>query len=209
MGIAFLTLRRRTAKRVAEVLAVPENQWRQITLSNVGRIYRKPRILDQRIALKDYPGEVRQISITDLGQEKPTLLITNHMHAPARILVDRYARRMVIENTVADAIDFFHMDALSAAVPLKIQIDLQLTLMASALYRILAKRLGNGMENAKARTVFRKAVNTSATVEITPDEIIVSLGRRANNPLLIAAGYADIRQSIPWLQGRVLRIRFH
>ncbi len=209
MGIAFLTLRRRTAKQVAQMLAVPEIQWRQITLSDVGRIYRNPRILDQRIALRDYPGEVRQISITDLGQEKPTLLITNQMDVPARILVGRYVRRMVIENSIADAIDFFHMDALSAAVPLKIQIDLQLTLMASALYRILATRLGNGRENATARTIFRKAVNTSATVEITPDEIIVSLGRRANNPLLISAGYADIRQSIPWLQGRVLRIRFH
>ncbi len=53
------------------------------------------------------------------------------------------------------------MDALSAAVPLKVHLDL-VTLMASALYRVLARRLGNGMENAHARTLFRKVVNTSA-----------------------------------------------
>ena len=115
---------------------------------------------------------------------------------------------MVIENAIADAIDFFHMDALSAAVPLKVHLDLQVTLMASALYRVLARRLGNGMENAHARTLFRKVVNTSATIDIKPDEIVVSLGRRANNPLLIAAGFAEQRQPIPWLGDRTLRIRF-
>ena len=104
----------------------------------------------------------------ELGHERPTLLITNQMKTPARILVDRYARRMVIENAIADAIDFFYMDALSAAVPLKVQLDLQTTLMASALYRILAKRLGNGMESAKARTVFRKTVNACAIIESRP-----------------------------------------
>ncbi len=191
-----------------ELLAAPAGDWRRITLTNVGRIYRKPRILDQAITLKTYSGELRQITITELGHEKPTLLITNQMEVSARELVDRYARRMLIENTIADAIDFFHMDALSAAVPLKVHLDLQITLMASALYRILARRLGNGMENARARTLFRKVVNASATIEIKPDEITVSLGRRANNPLLIAAGFADQQQTIPWLGNRRLRIRF-
>ena len=80
--------------------------------------------------------------------------------------------------------------------------------MASALYRLLANRAGRGMEAAKAQTIFRKLVHASATVEITANEIIVSLGRRANNPLLIAAGYGDIAQKIPWLGDRTLRFRF-
>ena len=208
LGIAFITLRRRSPKLLAELLAAPAEDWRRITLANVGRIYRKPRILDRSVTLKPYDGELRQIAITDLGHERPTLLITNQTDVPARELVDRYARRMVIENTIADAIDFFHMDALSAAVPLKVHLDLQITLMASALYRILARRLGNGMENAQARTLFRKVVNTSATIDVKPEEIVVSLGRRANNPLLIAAGFAEQRQPIPWLGNRRLRIRF-
>ena len=115
---------------------------------------------------------------------------------------------MVIENTIADAIDFFHMDALSAAVPLKVHLDLQVTLMADTLYRILARRLGNGMENVNARTLFRKVVNSSATIDTRPEEVVVSLGRRVNNPLLIAAGFAERRQPITWLGDRRLRIRF-
>ena len=158
--------------------------------------------------LKDYPGELRQIAVRDLGHDKPTLVITNRTRAPARALVDRYARRMIIENTIADAIDFFHMDALSAAVPMRIHLDVQLTVMASALYRILARRLGNGFETAKPATVFRKLVNAPATVDITETHILVTLGRRANNPCLIHAGYADTETALPWLDNRTLKIRF-
>ena len=182
---------------VAALLAEPPEAWRRITLTNVGRIYRKPRILERRLRIRDYPGEVRQIAITDLGHEKPTLLLSNQMDEPASGLVDRYARRMVIENTIADAIDFFHMDALSAAVPMRIDLDVQLTLMASGLYRLLGIRVGQGFEVAKARTIFRKLVNASAAIRITEDEIIVTLGRRANNPLLLAARYGEIRPTDP------------
>ena len=76
--------------------------------------------------------------------------------------------------------------------------------MASTLYRSLANRVGGKMKAAKAQTIFRKLVHASAAVEI-----IVSLGRRANNPLLLVTGYADIRQKIPWLDDRTLRFRLH
>ncbi|MDE2790552.1 MAG: hypothetical protein OXI81_09045 [Paracoccaceae bacterium] len=41
-----------------------------------------------------------------------------------------------------------------------------------------------------------------------PGDIVVSLGRRANNPLLIAAGFAETHQPVPWLGNRRRRIRF-
>ncbi len=44
---------------------------------------------------------------------------TNQMEDSAPQYIDRYARGMIIENTIADATNFFHMDAVSAAVPLK------------------------------------------------------------------------------------------
>ncbi len=48
---------------------------------------------------------------------------------------------MLIENSIADGIDFFHMDTLFSAVAMKANCDLQLTLMASSLYRLLAPSL--------------------------------------------------------------------
>ena len=44
---------------------------------------------------------------------------------------------MLIENKISDGVDFFHMDALSSVVALKLNCDLQLTLMCSSLYRML------------------------------------------------------------------------
>lgn len=124
------------------------------------------------------------------------MLHTKQMDEPLARLIDRYAHRMVIENTIGDAINFFHMDTLSATVSMKIDFDLQLTLMASSLYRLLGMRVGQRFEIAKARTIFRKLVHSSTSIEITASEVVVSLGRRANNPLL-AAGFADLRQPLP------------
>ena len=208
MGIKFLTLRRRSEKAVSELFSKPPSQWKKIRLSNVGREYRTPRVLEQMVCLGGCSREMRQIAVMDLGHEKPTLLVTNQMKESAGRLVDRYARRMVIENTISDAIDFFHMDALSAAVAMKVNVDAQLTVMASGLYRVLGKRVGRGHEVAKARTIFRNLVKAGGSIEITGDEVIVTLARRAHNPLLIAAGYGEMEEPLPWLDNRVLRIRF-
>ena len=71
--------------------------------------------------------------------------LTNQLTRTAAKLVGRYAQRMIIENSIADGIDFFHMDALSSAVAMKVNCDLQLTLMASSLYRLLAGRHRPGL----------------------------------------------------------------
>ena len=186
---------------MAALLARPPGEWRRITLANVGRI------LDRTVRVKGCSDDIRRIAVTDLGHEHPTLLITNRMELPAARLINRYARRMVIENAIADAIDFFHVDALPASVPMKVDPDLQLTLMASTLHRILAVRAGGGHETAKAHTLFRRFVNASANIRITETEINVTLGRRANKPLLLAAGTAERREPIPWLSNRIPEIR--
>ena len=49
-----------------------------------------------------------------------------------------------------DGIVFLHMDALSSAVAMKVDCDLQLTLMASSMYRLLAGRIGHGYEHRAA-----------------------------------------------------------
>ena len=77
-----------------------------------------------------------------------------------------YARRMVNENAIAEAIDLFHMDAISAAVPMKVNLDLQLSLMAGTLYRLLAVRLGNGQQNSRARTLARHLVKAAAEIAV-------------------------------------------
>ena len=134
-----------------------------------------------------------------MGHEEPTLLLTNQLTATAARLIERYAQRMIIENRIADGIDFFHMDALSSAVAMKVNCDLQLTLMASSLYRLLAGRIGRGYEQAESRHLFQDFVNATALVKMTESNIVVRYQKRAHNPLLIAAGFDTTETVIPWL----------
>ena len=202
-GIAFITLRRRTRKLLEEIRQQPSSAWRRIELEAVSRAYRTPRILEQKITLPGYKGELRQITILDLGHEEPTLLLTNQQRFSARKLIGRYAQRMVIENSIQDGVDFFHMDALSSAVAMKVNCDVLLTVMASSLYRLLGRRIGNGYETAKSKHIFHDLVNGTGHVEITASDISIHLQHRAHNPLLIAAGFPQTDVPVPWLGKRL------
>lgn len=208
LGIAFLTLRRRSKKMLGEINQVPPSAWRRIELSGIARAYRTPKILDGTIHLSGYQGPLRQLTVTDLGHQEPTLLITNQLKRSAAKLIGRYAQRMIIENGIADGIDFFHMDALSSAVAMKINCDLQLTLMASSLYRLLGARIGNGYERAKSRHIFRDFVDATAQVSIEEQAIEVRFQKRAHNPLLLAADFAKTDVVIPWLDNKHLHLAF-
>ena len=205
-GIEFITLRRRSPKRLHEVHQQPLSAWRKIELKNVARKYRTPKILDRRVTLDDYAGPIREMVIKDLGHEEPTFLLTNQLKRSPSKLVGRYAQRMLIENGIADGIDFFHMDALSSAVAMKINCDLQLTLMASSLYRLLGSQIGRGYEHAKSSHIFRDFIEATAHVMITEKDVVVRFQKRANNPLLRAVDFDKTNIRIPWLQNKRLNL---
>jgi hypothetical protein len=207
-GIDFITLRRRSFGMLQEIYQLPLSAWRRIELTSVSREYRTPRILDQRITLRDYEGPLRQIIAADLGHEEPTFLLTNQLRRSAPQLLGRYAQRMLIENGIADGIDFFHMDALSSAVAMKVDCDLQLTLMASSLYRLLALKVQNGYQRARSRHLFRDLVDATALVTIGESAMEVRFQKRAHNPLLLAAGFDRVDQAVPWLGNKRLRLVF-
>jgi hypothetical protein len=207
-GILFMTLRRRSRKMLGEIFSQPASAWRRITLNSLTRAFRTPRVLDEKIRLKGYDGDLRQVTVTDLGHEEPTIILTNNLSIKCPTLVTRYAQRMLIENGISDAIQFFHLDALSSMVGLKIDFDLQITLMAAALYRLMAGKIGREYERAQAKKIFRNMLDVSADVVITEDEVIVTLDKRAHNPYLVASGLADTATPMPWYGNKRLVIRF-
>ncbi len=208
MGITFVTLRRRSAKMLQKIYQEPVSAWRRIDLQGVSRIYKTPRILDRQIQLRDYQGSLREIIIDDLGHEEPTFLITNELRRTPIKLIERYAQRMIIENRIADGIDFFHMDALSSVVAMKVNCDLQLTLMASSLYRLLGTEIGQGYPMATSRHLFRDFIEATAQVQILEKEIVVQFQKRAHNPLLLAVGFDKKNLLVPWLGGKRLQLLF-
>jgi hypothetical protein len=207
-GIKFITLRRRSRKMLEGIRARPASAWKRIELKGVERKFRTPRIIDERIGLDAYEGQLRQITIIDLGHEEPTLLLTNQLRRSAPTLIKRYAQRTLIENGIADGVDFFHMDALSSAVALKVDCDVHLTLIASSLYRLLGARIGRGYTTAKSRHLFQDFVNAAAEITIGPDDIQVKFQKRAHNPLLMGAGFAKESLRVPWLGKKHLRLVF-
>jgi hypothetical protein len=204
LGIQFITLRRKSANLLNNIESQSPNAWKRITLENVSRQYRNPRIIDEFVILPKY-GTIRQISIKDLGHEKPTILITNQDKISPAKLVGRYAQRMVIENGIADSIEFFHLDALSSSVALRVDCDLMITLMAGTIYRMFAKEIGGAYRTAKFLHIFRDFIDAVADIKVTDSEVQVKYQRRTHNPILMRSGIFDKDIIVPWWQGRRLK----
>ena len=206
LGITFITLRRRSPALVAQVTTLPRSAWRTVELDVPHRKFKTPRVVEQRVRLTGYAGEVRQLLIRDLGHDEPTILLTNDLKSSAKSIITRYARRMLIENGLADQVDFFHLDALSSALALNVDFDVLLTVIASGVYRIFSSSL-RGFEHARARQVFRRFLDTTARVTVRDNEVTVRLPRRAHNPILIDGGLIGKASGpIPWWGGRTLRV---
>ena len=206
MNIAFITLRRRTPKLLKEIVLLPRSAWRTIELEVPTRKYRTPRVYEQTVSLAGAP--LRQLFVQDLGHDEPTILLTNQRHASAKGLVTRYAQRMLIENALSDAVRFFHMDALSSAVGLKVDFDMALLVLASGLYRLIAQRM-HGYADAQARQIFRDLIDMPATVTVGPKEVEVSFHRRAHLPIILASDLMQKRIAVPWWGGLPLRLTTH
>lgn len=205
LGITFITLRRRSPALTRRVVNAAAAEWKTITLDVPGRKYKTPRILEEIVSIPEYRGTVRQFLIADLGHEEPTVLITNDKTSSPSAIITRYARRMLIENGLADCVDFFHLDALSSAVALNVDFDVLMTLIGSAVYRQFAQKL-RGYEHAHARQIFRHFLDTTARITTSPAEVRVELPRRAHNPLLIDAGIFTKSHRIPWWNNAQLTV---
>jgi hypothetical protein len=140
-----------------------------------------------------------------VGHEEPTILLTNDRQTTQAQLITRYAQRMLIENALSDAVRFFHMDALSSAVGLKVDVDMALLVIASRLYRLLARRM-RGYADAQARHIFRDLVDTPADVTISEREVHVHLHRRAHLPIISASVVMDSPAKVPWWHHQTLRM---
>ena len=202
MKINFITLRRRSPKLLAQVYGLPRSAWRTVELDVPTRQYRTPRFYEQQVTLAG--GSYRQLFVQDLGHEEPTILLSNQKASP-KTLMTRYARRMLIENSLSDAVRFFHMDALSSGVGLKVDFDMALLVIASGLYRLVARRM-RGYGDAQARQIFRDLLDLPAEIEITEKEVCVEFHRRAHLPIVLASGLCDRTVPIPWWSNRRLRL---
>ena len=203
MGITFITLRRRSPSLRKEVALLPRSVWRTVELDVPTRKYKTPRVFDQTVTIEK--RAFRQLFIEDLGHEEATVLLTNDRNITDKKLITRYAQRMLIETALSDAVRFFHMDALSSTVGLKVDFDMALLVLASTLYRRLARTM-RGYADAHARKLHTDLLDMPASIEITQAGVEVHFHRRAHLPIVISSGILDKPVTVPWWNNLPLRI---
>jgi transposase len=202
--IDFITLRMRSPALVRHIEALPASAWRTVRLDRDGA-YRRPKVVDEQTTLSAYPATIRQLTIRGLGREAPTVIITNNQTRTAKQVIERYARRMSIEQRLAESIRSFHVDALTGAVPLNIDLDVALTVLAGAVCASLRRRL-TGYHHATPDTLQRRFLSTSGIILNHQHTIIVRLNRRTYSPVLRQADLPHV--NVPWWGGRTLRFEF-
>jgi Transposase DDE domain group 1 len=204
-SIRFITLRMRSVSLIRHIDTIHSKAWKTVSLDRDGG-YRKPQVVDEAATITGYPGTIRQLIVRGLGHDTPTVIITNDHHATAKQLIERYARRMTIEQRLAEAIRSFHLDALASAVPLNVDFDVVLSVLAGAVCASLRRRLGTGYTAATPDTLQRRFLSTGGTILNHGDTITVRLNRRTYTPVLRSADIPDT--TIPWWTNRQLHFEY-
>ena len=202
MGITFITLRRRSPKLLTEIKDLPASPGAASASMCPRASSARRGSLSSRSSWPERPSASSFPRPGSRGSDDPA-----HQRSPKRPakLLTRYAQRMLIENALSDAVRFFHMDALSSAVGLKVDFDMALLVIASGLYRLLAQCM-RGYADAQARHIFRDLIDTPADVAVSRREVHVHFHRRAHLPIIIASGMLDSPVQVPWWQDYTLRM---
>jgi hypothetical protein len=206
--VYFVTIRRRGPAILKRLEQTAASEWKSATIDIPKRRNKRIAYLDESIRLDDYEGTLRQIAVTGLGREQPTLFLANHPTASPREIIMNYARRNGIEDGLGTNVNFFHLDNLSSEVRLNVDLDVTLTVVANSCYRWLASTL-KGFDHAKPKQLSRKFIETSGEVEFLAKRTLrVTFDRRCHNPILREAALDKQCPPIPWLNGARLEFNY-
>ena len=178
-GVKFATLRMRSPALMKHINTLTSKDFKQITLDRAGG-HNKPRVHETAaVKLTSYPGTVRLLVITGLGRDQPTVLITNDTQITTKALIAHYARRMTIEQRLAEIIQAFCADALSSAVNLNVDLNVVLCVLAQALTAAFRLRLPGNYAHATPDTLRRRFLDTPGEIISDDTGITVKINRRA------------------------------
>jgi hypothetical protein len=197
-AIGFVTIRRRGAAILRRLRALPAAEWHRAVIDLPKRRHKHICYHDETTRLRDYPERIRQVAVTGLGREEPTLCLSNNFTVTARDVITRYAGRNGVEDSLGISVNFFHLDCLASEVRLNVDLDVALTVLAHGCYRWLASRL-RGFAKAKPKQLYRRFVETAGRVEVRADRLVVQFDKRSHNPILREAALDRDCPPVPWL----------
>ena len=197
-NIKFLTLRRRGKELIKNAIEIPDNKWQIIRIDSEKRKHRIIRVNDGFCKLRNYDEEVRQIIVTDNGRRYPSFLITNDFNMNTKEIVQKYARRWLVEQEIAEQIAFFHLNNPSSSIVVKVDFDLTISLLAHNLYRMLTNKLP-GFENCNVSTIYRNFMENGATVKIKDKKVTVFLKKKTHLPILFELPWLNKETKLSWM----------
>lgn len=197
-GIKFITLRAKSEKMVKNAMKKDSKEWQEVLVDAGKRKSRRLKAYEEKVRLRDYEGEIRQIVILPPSLE-PVFILTNDFTSSIVTIVRKYARRWLVEQKISEQVHFFHLNQLSSSIAVKVDFDLTLSLLSHNLYRKLAMNIPKH-EKCTAETLHRHFIGGKALVKIDGKQIKVSMGKRANLPLLFETPWMAKKTKISHLQ---------
>jgi hypothetical protein len=200
-NINFITIRRRGKRILERISDLPSQGWKKVTVECAGNKHRTLRVYNEQVYLKGYEKDIRQITITGNGKIKPAVIITNDFDLSIEKVIRKYARRWMVEKSISEQVDFFHLNLVSSSMVIKVDFDLTMSILANNLYRLLALQLGR-YSHLSVQSLYDKFVLNGADVIIQEDAITVQLKKKRNLPLILEVMQTFSRQKYPWLNGK-------
>jgi len=201
-SIKFITIRRRGKNILRQIERLPASAWKTLRVEAAGNKKRTLKVADQTIFLPGYGHDIRQVVITGHGKAKPALIISNDFDLPLEQIVRKYCRRCLVEKSIAEQIDFFHLNRLSSSMVIKVDFDLVMTILAHNLYRLLALELGR-YQHLADQSIFDRFIYNAGAVTISRNNIRVWLKKKRNLPQLLTA-LNEYKYQYPWLYNKRL-----
>jgi len=204
LGVGFITLRQRSPKLIEQLQSLPASAWTKTRLDRSGK-HKTATYHEDAVTIAG--RSFRQLAVNGLGREQATLILTNQK-LTAKQLIERYGQRWGIENQLSEQIRAFHLDSLCSQVPLSVDFDVALTVLADIAYRRFARGLHAAYHKQTPDTIREYLINGIGELRFSADNVEVRLRRRTHTPALLDAGYQDKRIQVPWWGGRTLSYSF-
>ena len=203
--VKFITIRRRGKKMVDRLDEVPASMWKTTRVEAAGNKKRSLKIFEEETHIKGYDGTIRQINIKGHGKIKPAIIITNDFDLRTEEIVRKYTKRWIVEKSISEQIDFFHLNRVSSSMVIKVDFDLTMSIVTHNLFRLIARDL-EGYSNYSDQRLYEDFLKNSADIKIDSKTISINLKKKRNLPLLLENLNNFDTINYPWLNN--LKLNF-
>lgn len=202
-GIKFITIRRRGKNIVERLYNLPKSQWKTLRVERASSKNVSVNVLDEKVFLKGYDKEIRMVSITGHGKIKPATIISNDFDITTEQIIRKYARRWLVEKTVSEQIEFFHLNHVSSSMVIKVDFDLVMSILTYNLFRLFALDTDR-YKKITSQTVYEKFLDNSGQIEIEQNNITIKLKKKRTLPLILEIMTRFEQTKYDWLDNKTI-----